>query len=380
MSYRQSYRRLRAICVKELHHITRDSRSLTMALAVPVMMLLLFGFALSLDVDRVPTMIHDQDQTAASRALVREFQGSRFFDVHMVSDDAIIERAIDRSQALMGVVIPRDYSQQLGAGRTAQVQILLDGSDSNTASIALGYAESLVRGYSLELQTGALNRRGGEHLVPPVDARMRVWYNSSLESKNYVVPGLIAVILQIIAALLTSLTIAREWEMGTMEQLLSTPLRPAELVLGKMLAYFAVGVADAGIAVFVGIAVFGVPFRGSYLLLAVSTCVFLFGALFWGIFVSAAAKTQLQAYQMGILSSFLPAFLLSGFIYSIETMPAAIQVITHIVPARYVVTILKGLFLKGVGVRVLWQELAFLSLYALIVFLLATRRLRQKLT
>ena len=380
MSYRQSYRRLRAICIKELHHITRDSRSLTMALAVPVMMLLLFGFALSLDVDRVPTMIHDQDQTAASRELVREFQGSRYFDVRMVSDDAIIERAIDRSQVLMGVVIPRDYSQELGAGRTAQVQIVLDGSDSNTASIALGYAESLVRGYSLDLRTGALNRRGGEHLSPPVDARMRVWYNSSLESKNYVVPGLIAVILQIIAALLTSLTIAREWEMGTMEQLLSTPLRPAELVLGKMLAYFAVGVADAAIAVLVGIVVFGVPFRGSYLLLAVSTFVFLFGALFWGIFVSAAAKSQLQAYQMGILSSFLPAFILSGFIYSIETMPAAIRVITHIVPARYVVTILKGLFLKGVGVRVLWQELAFLSLYALIVFLLATRRLRQKLT
>ena len=213
----------------------------------------------------------------------------------------------------MGVVIPRDYSQTLGAGREAQVQILLDGSDSNTASIALGYAESLVRGYSLELRKGALNRRGGEHLAPPVDARMRVWYNSSLESKNYVVPGLIAVILQIIAALLTSLTIAREWEMGTMEQLLSTPLRPAELVLGKMTAYFAVGVADVTISVLVAILVFTVPLRGSIWFLAVSTCLFLFGALFWGIFISAAAKTQLQAYQMGILSSFLPAFMLSGF-------------------------------------------------------------------
>jgi ABC-2 type transport system permease protein len=374
-----SFRRLRAICTKELHHITRDPRSLTMALAVPVMMLLLFGFALSLDVDRVPTMILDQDETPSSRALVREFQGSRFFDVHGVSDRATIERAIDRSKVLMGVVIPRDYSQTLGAGREAQVQILLDGSDSNTASIALGYAESLVRGYSLVLRTGALNRRGGEHLTPPVDARMRVWYNSSLESKNYVVPGLIAVILQIIAALLTSLTIAREWEMGTMEQLLSTPLRPAEMVLGKMAAYFAVGVADAVIAVLVGIFVFTVPFRGSFVLLAVSTCVFLFGALFWGIFISAAAKTQLQAYQMGILSSFLPAFLLSGFIYSIETMPWVIQVITHVVPARYVVTILKGIFLKGVGIGVLWQELMFLALYALIMFVLATRKLNQKL-
>jgi len=375
-----SYRRMRAVFIKELHHITRDSRSLALALALPVLMLLLFGFALSLDVDRIPTMIYDQDRTAESRALIRQFEGSRFFEIRgMVRDYATIERAIDRSRILMGVVIPLDYAQKLAAGQEAQVQILLDGSDSNTASIALGYAESLVRGYSLELRTLALNRRAGERLTPPVDARLRVWYNSSLESKNYVVPGLIAVILQIIAALLTSLTIAREWEMGTMEQILSTPLRPAEMVLGKMFAYFAVGLADATIAVLVGVFVFEVPFRGSLPLLAVSTCVFLFGALFFGIFVSAAARTQAAAYQMGILSSFLPAFLLSGFVYSIETMPWVIQVITHIVPARYMVTILKGIFLKGVGLSVLWGELGFLTLYALIVFLLATRKLNQKL-
>ncbi|MCX6632714.1 MAG: ABC transporter permease [Candidatus Solibacter sp.] len=375
-----SYRRMRAICIKELHHITRDARSLGLALALPVLMLLLFGFALSLDVDRIPTMIFDQSRTAESRALVRQFQGSRFFEIRgIVRDYRTIESNIDRSRVLMGVVIPRDYGEKLAAGQEAQVQILLDGSDSNTASIALGYAEALVRGYSLELRTAALNHRAGEHLAPPVDARLRVWYNSSLESKNYVVPGLIAVILQIIAALLTSLTIAREWEMGTMEQILSTPLRPAELVLGKMFAYFAVGLADATIAVLVGVFVFAVPFRGSLPLLALSTCVFLFGALFWGIFVSAVAKTQVAAYQLGLLSSFLPGFLLSGFVYSIETMPWVIQVITHIVPARYVVTILKGIFLKGVGLSVLWGELGFLALYALIVFLLATRKLNQKL-
>ena len=375
-----SYRRMRAVFIKELHHITRDSRSLALALALPVLMLLLFGYALSLDVDRIPTMIYDQSRTAESRALVRQFEGSRFFEVRgMVRDYATIERGIDRSRILMGVVIPLDYAEKLAAGQEAQVQILLDGSDSNTASIALGYAESLVRGYSLELRTLALNRRAGERLTPPVDARLRVWYNSSLESKNYVVPGLIAVILQIIAALLTSLTIAREWEMGTMEQILSTPLRPAEMVLGKMFAYFAVGLADATIAVLVGVFVFEVPFRGSLPVLAVSTCVFLFGALFWGIFISAAARTQVAAYQMGILSSFLPAFLLSGFVYSIESMPWVIQVITHIVPARYMVTILKGIFLKGVGLSVLWGELGFLTLYALIVFLLATRKLNQKL-
>jgi ABC-2 type transport system permease protein len=379
-----SYRRLRAVFIKELHHITRDARSLAMALAVPVMMLLLYGYALSLDVDRIPTLIYDQDGTAASRELVRQFQGSRFFDIHGVANSyADIEKGIDRNRILLGVAIPRGYSQNVGAGREAPVQLLLDGSDSNTASIVLGYAESVVRNYSLQLRQDMQNRRGGERAGEgggaPVDARLRVWYNSSLESKNYVVPGLIAVILQIIAALLTSLTIAREWEMGTMEQLLSTPLRPAEMVLGKMLAYFVVGVADALMAVLVGVFVFQVPLRGGIPLLAVSVCVYLVGVLFWGIFVSAVAKTQLAAYQLGLLSSFLPAFLLSGFVYSIENMPPVIQAITYIVPSRYVVTILKGVFLKGVGIRILWGELGFLSLFATIVFILATRKVNRKL-
>jgi ABC-2 type transport system permease protein len=375
-----SWRRLRAIWIKELHHITRDSRSLAMALAVPVMMLLLYGYALSLDVDRVPALILDQDQTSESRELIRQFQGSRFFEVRgFAADYRAIERAIDRNQILMAVVIPPDYSETIGSGGAAQVQIVIDGSDSNTGAIVLGYSENVVRGYSARIRAEVMNRRGGERPAPAVDAQVRVWYNNTLESKNYVVPGLIAVILQIIAALLTSLTIAREWEMGTMEQLLSTPLRPVEIVLGKMLAYFVVGVADALVALIVALFVFQVPLRGSVLVLALSVCLFLFGALFWGIFVSAAAKTQLQAYQMGLLSSFLPAFMLSGFVYAIESMPQVIQVITHIIPARYVVTIMKGVFLKGVGVEVLWGELAFLALYATAIFLAATRKMNQKL-
>jgi ABC-2 type transport system permease protein len=375
-----SYRRLRAIFVKEVHHIVRDSRSLALALAMPVMMLLLYGYALSLDVDRVSTLIYDEDNTQASHDLISQFQGSKYFEIEgAVSNYAAIERAIDRNKVLMGVVIPRDYSKLIRSGHDAPVQILLDGSDSNTASIVLGYAETVVRTYSFDVRADMQNRRGGERAVPPVDARLRVWYNSSLESKNYVVPGLIAVILQIIAALLTSLTIAREWEMGTMEQLLSTPLRPAEMVLGKMLAYFALGLADSVLAVLVGLFVFTVPLRGSIVLLTVSISVFLVGVLFWGIFISAATKSQLQAYQLGMLSSFLPALLLSGFVYSIENMPPVIQAITRIVPARYVTTILKGIFLKGVGIRILWGELGFLVLFAVIVFLAATRKVNQKL-
>jgi ABC-2 type transport system permease protein len=373
-------RRTQAMFSKEVKHILRDPRSLLMALAEPCLMLLLFGFALSLDVDRIPAAIYDADQTNRSRELIERFKASRFFDVRTyVSDYASIERGIDRGRILIGVVVPKRYGESIEAGSNAEVQILLDGSDSNTASIALGYVSSLVRTYSYQLRSEAQNRRAGWEPELPVDTRLRVWYNSTLESKNYVIPGLIAVMLMIIASLLTSLTIAREWEMGTMEQLLSTPMRPAEIVLGKMLAFFLVGLVDTILAVSVGIFVFDVPFRGNLVLLAVTSSVFLFGALCWGIFLSAVTKSQLLAYQLGITTSFLPAMVLSGFLWSIENMPPIIQLITRFVPARYFVTILKGLFLKGVGLEVLWVELAFLLAFSTLVFLGATRKLRERL-
>ncbi len=373
-----NFRRTRAVFIKELHHITRDARSLALALAMPVMMLLLYGYALSLDVDHIQTMIYDQDGTEASRDLMRKFQGSRYFDVVGFTDNYdAIQRGIDRNQILVGVVIPPDFSRDLRSGRGANVQIIIDGSDSNTAAIAMGYAENVVRNYSSAAGVDIQNRRG-RHTPPPIDPRLRVWYNSSLESKNYVVPGLIAVILMIIAGQLTSLTVAREWEMGTMEQILSTPLRPAEMVMGKMLAYFVVGLTDSAIGLIVGVAIFDVPFRGSILVLAISTCVFLCGALFWGIFLSAGCRTQVAAYQLGLLSSFLPGFLLSGFVFAIDTMPKAIQVISVIVPARYFVTILKAVFLKGVGLGLLWNQLAYLLVFASIVFWLSVRKMNQK--
>jgi ABC-2 type transport system permease protein len=373
-------RRTRAVARKEFLHILRDPRSLIMALAVPLVMLLLFGYALTLDVDRIPMLIYDSDRSPESRDLIEQFRGSRYFQIlGSVDEYKTIERKIDRDQILLSVVIPRDYSRNLKAGKEAEVQLILDGSDSNTASIALGYAEGLLRTYALELRSNALNRKGGGHLEIPVEAQLRVWYNSELKSKNYIVPGLIAVIMMIIASLLTSLTIAREWEMGTMEQLLSTPVRPAELVLGKMSAFFTVGVIDMLVAIGVGVLIFRAPLRGNPLFLFFTGCVFLFGALCWGILLSALARSQLLAYQMGMVTSYLPAFLLSGFIYSIENMPMVIQVITHIVPARYFISILKGVFLKGVGPEVLWAEVGFLLAYAAVVFLLATRKLKQKM-
>ena len=358
----------------------RDPRSLIMALLLPFVMIMLFGYALTLDVDRIPTIIYDADRTTQSRELAELFRGSRYFQIlGTVGDYQSIEKSIDRNECLLGVVIPDDYSQKLQSGRDTEVQLLLDGSDSNSASIAIGYADALLQTYSLQIKSAAINRMGAGSVTPPVDARLRVWYNSELKSKNFIIPGLIAVILMIISALLTSLTIAREWEMGTMEQILSTPLRPAEMVLGKMSAYFTLGLVDMIIAVTVGILVFDVPLRGNPLFLFFSGCVFMFGGLCWGILISAIARSQLLAYQIGMLSSFLPAFILSGFIYAIENMPVAIQVVTYVVPSRYFITILKGIYLKGAGVEILWRELVFLLIFAITVFTLAIRKMRQKI-
>jgi ABC-2 type transport system permease protein len=371
--------RTKAVFIKEFRHVTRDRRSLGIALAIPLLMLLLYGFALSLDVDRIPTLIYDQDGSADSRNLARLFEGSRYFDVRGYVDDYhLVERGIDSGKILIGITIPRNFGKDLSSNQEAGVQILVDGSDSNTASIAMGYAESVVDIYSASVARQVMARRTGRRPPPQVEARTRVWYNSSLESRNYVVPGLIAVILMILVAQLTSLTVAREWDMGTMEQILSTPLRPIEIVLGKMLAYFVVGLADSVISVVVGITIFRVPFRGNPLVLLVSTLVFLVGVLFWGIFISAATRTQVMAYQMGMLSSFLPGFLLSGFVFAIDSMPNAVQVISFLVPARYFITILKGVFLKGVGLSILWIDLGFLILYSAIVFWLTLRKMNLK--
>ncbi|MGA1844403.1 MAG: ABC transporter permease [bacterium] len=373
-------RRTGAVARKEFLHILRDPRSLVMALALPMVLLLLFGYALTLDVDRIPTLVYDLDRSPQSRALVARLEGSRYFRVcGFVSTYREIETRIDRDECLAALVIPPGYGRDILAGTEGKVQFIIDGSDSNTASIALGYAEALITSFSRELQSEALERKAGEAPPVPVEARLRVWYNSELESKNFIVPGLVAVILMIISSLLTSLTIAREWEMGTMEQLLSTPLRSAELVLGKMTAFFAVGMIDALIAIGIGVLVFGVPLRGSGILVFVTCCVFLFGALCTGIMISALTRQQLLAYQLGIITSFLPAFLLSGFVFAIENMPRIIRIVTHIIPARYFITMLKGIFMKGVGLGVLWMEMGLLLAYAVVVFSIATRKLKQKL-
>jgi ABC-2 type transport system permease protein len=375
-----SFRRLRAIARKELLHVIRDPGSLAAAVAIPLTMLLIFGYALSLDVDRIPTIVFNLDGSPQSLELVRDFRGSRYFEiVEEAHSYHPIEEAMDARRALLGVVIAPEYSRDLLAGQTqAHVQLLLDGSDSNTAAIAQGYAEGIVAMHGARARSEAQSKRAGKLPSVGVRAESRVWYNPDMLSRNYIVPGLIAVIMMIITGNLSSLTIAREWENGTMEQLLSTPVRPAELALGKLAAYFLVGLFDMAICVLLGLFLFAIPFRGSLLLLTVSACIFLFGSLCTGVLISAATRSQLAAYQMGTLVSFLPGFLLSGFIYSISSMPRIIQLVSLLVPARYFINITRGVFLKGTGLDALWPDLLMLTAYGTVMFFFTVRRLRQK--
>jgi len=373
-------RRLLAIARKEFIHIRRDPRSMGMAIAIPMLLILLFGYALTLDVDNVPIAVWDQSVSPESRELISRFEGSRYFAIRRIAKGyPDIERAIEASQVMAAVVIPRDFSARLTTGRVAPVQFLIDGSDSNTATIALGYAKSVALGYSREIAFREARVGGTESLRDPLEVRPRVWFNADMKSRNYIVPGLIAVIMMAIAALLTSLTVAKEWETGTMEQLISTPIQARELVLGKLLPYFAVGMLDVLLAVGMGEFLFHVPLRGSVALLFGMAAVFLAGALSMGMLISIVTKSQLLASQLAMVLTFLPSFLLSGFMYAIGNMPKSIQVVTYAIPSRYFVALLKGIYLKGTGLSVLLGEAALLTAFGMTMVLLAIRKFRKKL-
>jgi drug efflux transport system permease protein len=367
-------RRTRAIARKEMLHILRDPQSLIAALGMPILLLVLFGYALSLDVDRIQTAIYDQSHTAESQDLIHEFRASRCAEseVHRRRHH---EKRIDAgSRHSHGLCSRCESRTRCRCAVVTGRQRLQHGPET-----ALGYAESVVSRHSTTVVEANANRKGHTNTRAAVEPQTRIWYNAAMKSRNYIVPGLISVILMIIASLLTSLTIAREWENGTMEQLLSTPVRPAELLFGKLSAYFVIGVVDMLLSVGIGVFILHVPFRGSFILLFIAGVLFLAGSLCWGLFLSAATRSQHESYQLATLTSFLPAFLLSGFIYAIENMAGVIQAFTYLIPARYFVTILKGIFLKGVGLSVLWAEFAFLTAYAVIIMFFATRKLRQKI-
>jgi len=367
--------RLMAMVRKEVRQLRRDTRSLVLAFVLPMVLLVFFGYAITWDVTNIRMLVVDQDHGSSARLLVDAFRAAgRFSVVATTSRTADIDPLLDRGKVSLALVIPPTFGSDLGAGRTAKVQAIVDGSDANTATISLGYTQAILQQFSTRILLAS-------HPVRlPVEARVRVWYNEELTSTNMIVPGLIVLIMMIIAGLITSLTIAREWERGTMEQLAATPVTRLEVVIGKLLPYLAIGLVDVVATSLLGVALFHVPFRGSPLFLLVPTFLFLAGTLGLGLAISAVSRTQLLATQIGMLSTFLPGLLLSGFMFAIESMPLPLRLITYLVPARYFLVVTRGVFLKGVGPAVLWPQGALMLLYAVATIALAVRAFRKELS
>jgi len=373
--------RLLAVARKEVIQILRDSRSLIIVVLMPATLMLLFGYGVNLDLKGLPVYVYDRDGSQQSQDLLKHFQASKYFTIaRVVNDYPSLAQALDDGRAKMGIVIPWNFSRQLSQGGAVQVQALVDASDDNTASVLIGYTQGVVQSYSTGIQLTWLRQRGQQIQSAPVSVETRTWYNENLESSSFIIPGVLALVMSVIGAFLTSLTIAREWERGTMEQLISTPVSAMEIMLGKLVPYFVLGMFDVLICVWIAIYGFHVPFRGSYLVLTLSSALFLVVVLSLGFFISVLAKSQFAASQIALLITFLPAFLLSGFLFAIEQMPVPLQWITRILPARYYVSVLKKIFLKGTPMIMLAADLVPLALFAFVLTLLATRAFHKRLT
>jgi ABC-2 type transport system permease protein len=366
--------RLMAIARKEAIQLRRDTRSLILAFVLPVIMVLVFGYAITWDVKDILLGVWDQDGSRASRELVEVFEASGYFrEVTRPASYREVEKDLSQARVRAVLAIPPGFSRDLSTGRSVPIQLLLDGSDANTSTIAQNYAGAIVTRHSSQILLQ------GRAVPAMVSAETRIWYNETLESRNMIVPGLVAVIMSIIAAMLTSLTIAREWERGTMEQLASTPVKGVEIVVGKLLPYLAIGVFDVHIVVLMGVVVFGVPFNGSLVLLGVLSILFLVGALGVGVFISTVADSQVFAMQAAMIATYLPALLLSGFLFDIAGMPIALQGLTFLIPARYFVVVTRGILLKGVGVGALWPQAVAMLVFAIVGLTLATRVFKKEI-
>jgi len=369
-----------AIAKKEFFHIYRDPRSLALVILMPAILMLLFGYAVTLDVKKVSMAVLDRDKGQESLDFIHRFSASPYFRLrYFARDEKDVKRLIDEGDVKMGLVIPWDFSKTIKAEKVVPVQVLLDGTDSNTANIILGYVQAITRQYSQEKTILKISRMGITNVSLPIDGRPRVWFNEELESKNYFVPGLVAVIISIIGVLLTGQVIVREWEKGTMELLISTPVRKGELMIGKLFPYFFLGLLDLLLAVFMGKLVFQVPLRGSIALLIGLSGIYIVVALALGLTISTIARTQLQANQLAMVIGFLPTFLLSGFTFVISNMPVWLQAITYVIAPRYYVSILKEIFLKGVGFSFLWRETLILMGIAIVGLWVATRSFKKEL-
>lgn len=372
-------RKVQAIARKEAYHLIRDFRSLYLAFIIPLLLILLFGYALSLDVEHIPTAVVDHDRTPQSRDFIRRLGASVYFDViaHPFSAAALTE-LLDRNQAIMGIVIPPGWSADLKADRKSALQVVIDGSDPNTAGNTRAFITAFIAQANERSLRDTLNRQGREWIRPPVEGRFRVWFNEDLESRNFIVPGIIAVIIMIVGALLTSMVIAREYENGTMETLRALPLSAGEFFLGKAIPYFFITLVDVFAAILMGQVLFGVVMKASFWLMILASGIYILVALSTGLLISVKTKSQLVANQLAVLVTYLPSLLLSDFVFPQQNMPAVLKAVSMVVPATYYIDILNGLYLRDLSFFQLWPSFLVLAVMAALLAGLNIRALKKE--
>jgi ABC-2 type transport system permease protein len=375
-----NFMRALALARKETIQIWRDPRALLIILTMPFLLMALLGYGVNLDQNHTPLCIFDREGNQQSQNLLKLFASNQYFEARqsLSSYEDLID-SLDAGRCTLGLVISNTFSKGLHQGRELGVQGLVDATNNNTANLITGYARQVIEGYSDSVQADYLRLHGITSGLQPISFEVRTWFNDDLDSRNYVVPGVVAIVMAVIGTFLTSLTIARERERGTMEQLLSAPVSPLELICGKIAPFFVIGMIDALICIGLTIWWFEVPFRGNFALLLSATALFLMTVLLMGLLISTMAHNQFAASQFAVLLTFLPSYLLSGFVFPIDQMPRWLQMVSHTVPARYYVTALKGIFLKGVGLNVIGGQLAALTLCSLTFFFLTLYSFRKTL-
>jgi ABC-2 type transport system permease protein len=372
-------RKLLAVSSKELRQILRDRRSLLILLFVPAFFLLLYGYALNFDIRNVKLAVQDQDRSTKSRELVSAFVNSGYFAlVGYVDSPSELDRMVDQGRVRVIVSIPSGFEHDLSLRRPVTVQVIIDGDNANTASTVMGYARSLIGEYSAAQMQVVSARDATRQVLPSISVEPRIWYNPQLRSTLFLVPGLIAYISMITAVVSTALSVVREKERGTMEQVRMAPLSPVPYILGKTLPYLAISFVSAILVILSAMLLFDLPMRGSWLLLCAAIGLFLIGAQAQGLLISTIAETQQVAFQIALLSSLLPTMILSGFIFPITSMPTVVQWITHIVPARYFLVALRAIVLKGADITAFWQDMMALAIFATVALSLASLRLKRE--
>jgi ABC-2 type transport system permease protein len=363
---------------KEFRQIKRDKRILSILLFIPALMLLMFGYALNFDVKYTSMAVYDEDRSSVSRKFIEQFFISEYFNkVQTLESKAEINGILDGEHARVVLIIPSTFTKDIQHGGDASIQVIVDGANSNAAATVLGYINAIVQQYSVKVMTESFIRMGRQTITMPIDFQPRVWYNPELESAKFLVPGLIAFILMVTAVISTALAIVRERELGTMEQLMVSPIKPLELILGKTIPYTIISLFATVAILFLGYILFDVSIKGSIFLLSLVTFVFLVGSLGMGLLISTLVETQQLAFMIAVFVSMLPTFILSGFVFPIRNMPLIIQGITYILPARYFLVVLRAIILKGAGLSAFWDQALILAIYAVIMIGISSMRMRK---